>query len=105
MSGVLIDDFHDISHWRAIASDQVQLTLAHDAGPEASALRLDFDFKGGGFVVARREITRVMPTAWAIEFRLRGVARANRLEIKLVDPTNRNVWWWRLKPSCHRSVG
>jgi len=98
MSGELIDDFLDISHWRAIASDQAQLTLAHDAGPDTSALRFDFDFKGGGFIVARREIMRVMPSIWAIEFHLRGVAIANRLEIKLVDPTNRNVWWWRRDP-------
>jgi hypothetical protein len=25
----------------------------------------------------------------------RGVAPANKLELKLVDPSNRNVWWWR----------
>lgn len=95
-SGESIDDCRDISRWSATASGQAQLVLARDAGPDGSALRLDFDFKGsGGFVVARRETPRPMPAIWAIEFRLRGAAPANRLEIKFVDPTNRNVWWWR----------
>ena len=29
----------------------------------------------------------------ALEPRARGVAPANKLELKLVDPSNRNVWW------------
>ena len=92
----VLDDFRDISGWSAVASGQAQLTLGSDAGPAGeAALRLDYDFKGGGgFVVARKNLARPMPAAWALSMRVRGAAPANKLEIKFADPSNRNVWWW-----------
>ena len=92
----LLDDFRDISGWSAVASGQAQLTLGSDAGPAGeAALRLDYDFKGGGgFVVARKNLARPMPAAWALSLRVRGAAPANKLEIKFADPSGRNVWWW-----------
>jgi F5/8 type C domain len=92
-----LDDFRDISPWIAVASGVAQLALRGDAGPDGhAALRLDYDFKtGGGFVVARRNLARAMPAVWAISLRVRGAAPANKFEIKLADPSNRNVWWWR----------
>lgn len=91
-----LDDFQDASRWSAVASGEAQLTIASDAGPsDTASLRLDFDFRGGGgFVVARRELRLAMPSVWALALRLRGAAPANKLEIKLADPSNRNVWWW-----------
>ncbi len=82
----LLDDLRDISGWSAVASGQAQLTLGSDAGPAGeAALRLDYDFKGGGgFVVARRDLARPMPAAWAISLRVRGAAPANKFEIKFV---------------------
>ena len=54
---------------------------------------MDFAFKdGGGFVVARRPFSRAMPEEYAVLFRLRGRGAAINLELKLVDPTGRNVW-------------
>ena len=95
MAGVPLDDFRDVSGWSAVASGQAVLALAQDAGPRGKALRLDFDFKGGGgFVVARKSFSRRMPEVWALEVAVRGAAPANKLEIKLADPSNKNVWWW-----------
>ena len=95
MSAQILDDFRDISGWSAVASGQAQLLLAHDTGPIGAALRLNYDFKGGGgFVVARKPVAQRMPESWTIELQIRGAAPANRLEIKLADPTGRNVWWW-----------
>jgi hypothetical protein len=95
MSGEVFDDFRDVSGWSAIASGEAQLTLSRDDGPGGASLRLDFDFRGGGgFVVARRTLARAMPEAWALSFAVRGAAPANKLEVKLADPSNRNVWWW-----------
>jgi hypothetical protein len=95
MAGEPLDDFEDLSGWSAVASGQAQLALSPDAGPGGRALRLDYDFKGGGgFVVARKSFPRAMPTSWALELRVRGAAPANKLELKLADPSNRNVWWW-----------
>src|SRR5262245_56992682 len=90
-----LDEFRDDAQWTAVASGLAELHLSREPGPHGNALRLDFDFKGGGgFVVARRELTRAMPESWALALRVRGQAPANKLELKLVDPTNRNVWWW-----------
>ena len=35
-----------------------------------------------------------MPESWTIDLHVRGAAPPNRLEIKLADPSGRNVWWW-----------
>ena len=75
--------------WLAVASGQAELKLSQ-AG---TALRMDFDFKGGGgFVVARREFERAMPEDYVLRLRLRGRGPLNNLEIKLVDGTGQNVW-------------
>ena len=42
-----------------------------------------------------KAVARVMPAAWALSMSARGAAPANKLEIKLVDPSGANVWWWR----------
>lgn len=96
MADALLDDFRDVSGWSAVASGQAQLAIARDAGPDgAAALRLDFDFRGGGgFVVARKGFPLAVPAVWALALRMRGAAPANKLEIKLADPSGRNVWWW-----------
>lgn len=83
----------DVSVWRAIASGQAQLTLASASAGSVPALRMDFDFKGGGgFAVARRELSRTMSEDYVLRFRLRGHGAVNNLELKLVDITGQNVW-------------
>jgi F5/8 type C domain-containing protein len=79
--------------WQATVSGNAELRLSAPRAGSASALRMDFDFKGGkGFVVARRTLRRAMPAEYAVRFRLRGRGATNNLELKLVDDTGRNVW-------------
>jgi hypothetical protein len=93
--GELLDDFRDLSGWSAVASGQAQLRISQDEGPHGKALRLDFDFAGGGgFVVARKVFARRLPTSWAFRFFLRGSAPANNFEFKLADPSGKSVWWF-----------
>jgi hypothetical protein len=88
-----LDDFTDLSGWTPVASGQAQLDISRDRGPRGGAMRLDFDFKGGGgFVVARKRFSFPLPEAYAFTFDLRGVAPADKLEFKLVDPNGHNVW-------------
>jgi len=90
---LVLDQFEDVSAWGAVASGQAELRIAQDGGPDGAAMRLDFDFKGGGgFVVARRLLSLPLPDAYAFSFKLRGAAPRNKLEFKLVDPTGTNVW-------------
>ncbi len=94
-AGELLDAFLDLSGWSAIASGRAQLEIARDDGPHGKAMRLDFDFHGGGgFVVARKAFPRAMPASWALRMQVRGAAPANKLELKLADPSGRNVWWF-----------
>jgi hypothetical protein len=89
----LLDDFTDVHGWTAVASGQAQLDLSPDRGPRGSALRLDFDFKGGGgFVVASKRFSFSAPDAYQFTFDVRGMAPANKFEFKLLDPSGHNVW-------------
>ena len=93
MKGATLDDFTELSGWSTVTSGQAQLDISRDRGPRGGAMRLDFDFKGGGgFVVARKRFSFPLPDAYAFTFDVRGVAPANKLEFKLVDPGGHNVW-------------
>ena len=95
MAHVSLDDFEDLSAWLPVASGLARLAIASDVGPGGKAMRLDFDFEGGGgFVVARKALSLTLPESWALSFDLRGIGPRNRLELKLSDPTGRNVWWY-----------
>jgi hypothetical protein len=85
------EDFRDISRWQAAPSAGVQLALSGAAG---GGLRLDFDFGGrAGWAAVRREVAIDLPENWELELSVRGEAKANDLEIKLVDGSGQNVWW------------
>lgn len=90
-----LDDFEDLSGWLPVASGLAVLEILPGRTPAGtSAMRLAFDFKGGGgFVVARKVFSRPMPEAFAIRFTIGGEAPKNRFELKLSDPSGRNVWW------------
>ena len=93
MNGATLDDFTELSGWSTVASGRARLDISGDRGPRGGAMRLDFDFKGGGgFVVARKRFSFQLPDAYVFTFDVRGVAPANKLEFKLVDPGGHNVW-------------
>lgn len=94
MPDLVLDDFRDVSGWLPVASGLARLTIASTVGPIGKAMHLDFDFAGGGgFVVARKALALTVPETWALRFSLRGRGPRNRLEIKLADPSGKNVWW------------
>jgi hypothetical protein len=86
-------DMVDLSAWQPVVSGNAQLHLTPIRSGPFPALRLDYDFQGGGgFVVARCAVSRAMPEDYAVKFRLRGTGAVNNLELKLVDATGQNVW-------------
>jgi hypothetical protein len=98
MTDILLDGFEDVSSWLPVASGLARLEIAGDAGPRGKAMRLDFDFHGGGgFVVARKPFAIVLPETFALCFDVRGVGPRNTIELKLADPSGRNVWWHRIE--------
>jgi len=87
------DDRAWLADWHPTASGNAELELSAVSAGQTPALQMDFDFKGGGgFVVARRAFSRVMPEDYAVRFRLRGRGPVNHLELKLIDATGQNVW-------------
>ena len=72
----------------------MELTIGRDTDADRSAMRLDFDFVGGGgYAVARRELDIPLPGNYEFTFQIRGTAKPNHLEFKLIDASGENVWW------------
>lgn len=93
-SAAVVDSFDDASLWRPVPADGVGMTLSGAPGEKGGALRFDFRFTGGGYAVARRELSLDLPENYRLAFRIRGDAPVNHLEFKLVDSTGSNVWWY-----------
>ncbi|MGW8187432.1 MAG: discoidin domain-containing protein, partial [Desulfobacterales bacterium] len=94
----VLDTFEDISGWKAITSGPATLRISQDQGFSANAMRLDFDFRGGGgFVVATKPFSLVIPESYCFLFQIRGLAPSNAFEFKLVDETHQNVWRYRVE--------
>jgi hypothetical protein len=93
----VLESFDDASAFSASPSDGVALTLRGDSGVARHALRMDVDFQGhAGYAVARRVFSLPpLPAHWALTLWVRGNAKPNTLEIKLVDSSGQNVWWLR----------
>ena len=94
----VLDTFDDLSGWKAITSGQATLRISQDKGFSDIAMRLDFDFRGGGgFVVATTSLSLEIPESYSFHFLIRGLAPANAFEFKLVDESHQNVWRYRVE--------
>jgi len=92
----VLDTFEDLSGWKTITSGQATLRISQDQGFADIAMRLDFDFRGGGgFVVAAKRFSLEIPASYSFLFRIRGLAPQNAFEFKLVDESHQNVWRYR----------
>jgi hypothetical protein len=98
MQRTVLDDFEDLAGWTAITSGQSKLSITRDRGPHGKSMRLDFDFcGGGGFVVARKLFPLELPESYSFSFQIRGDAPSNIFEFKLMDPSDKNVWRYRVE--------
>ncbi|HEY0671299.1 MAG TPA: hypothetical protein VGD27_03480 [Longimicrobiales bacterium] len=78
--------------WTAAPASGVEMRLSDDAG----AIKVDFDFHGGGgWAAFRKDTTLQLPENYEFTFRLKADAPTNTLEFKLVDASGENVWWVR----------
>jgi hypothetical protein len=91
-----VDDFESIEGWSATASEGAQVWLAQEPGRVGQSLRIDFDLgNSNGYVIVRKAFSFSLPKNFAFTFDLLGEGLRNNFEFKLVDPSARNVWWWR----------
>jgi len=93
---VRLDDFQDISGWKVTASEGSSASVVQEPGPTGNAMRIGFDLNpGGGYIIVRKEFSLALPANYAFTFNLRGDAKPNNFEFKLVEPSGKNVWWRR----------
>ncbi len=93
-----LDSFEDLKAWKPAASEDVAARLSQADGCRGKSLRLDYDFRGGsGYAVARRPLPLKLPADWSFSFCLRSSGAVNDIEVKFIDTTGDNVWWWRKK--------
>lgn len=82
--------------WSAHAASGARAALTVERGRRGAALRVDFGLNGPGtWVIARCAMALELPAHYAVTMRLRGNALPNELQVKLIDPSGANVWWWR----------
>ena len=91
---LVLDDFQSSSAWSAVPASGVTMKLTAEPGPHGNALRVDFDFHGGGgYAVLHRKLDLDLPDNYRFEFALRGETAPQNLELKLIDDSGENVWW------------
>ncbi|MEO5831161.1 MAG: discoidin domain-containing protein, partial [Rhodanobacter sp.] len=91
-----LDDFSQSDAWQALATDDISATLRSAGGPHGKALCLDFDFNGvSGGPSLRRTLPITFPENYALSFDVRGTMPPNDLQLKLIDASGDNVWWYR----------
>jgi hypothetical protein len=85
----------DPARWEAAPASGVDMRLSHGDGVVGgTALRIDFDFRGGGgWAALRRQLPVRLPENYELSFWIRGEAPENTLEFKLIDASGENVWW------------
>ena len=85
------------SPWKALASDGVIASVHGARGVEdGGALLLEFDFaKTAGYAAAARPLAVELPDDYEISFWMRAEAGQNHFEVKFVDASGDNVWWFR----------
>ena len=94
----LLDSFDILTPWQAAASDGVTSVISQVAGAEGQAMALDYDFGAvAGYAYAYRALPIDFPDNFALALKLRGQGGSNDLQIKFVDESGQNVWWYQRK--------
>lgn len=91
-----LDEMEDLSQWKFLASDGVSASVHGAKGVEGNALVLEYDLnRTAGYAAATRPLAVTLPEDYEISFWMRGEAGRNHFEMKFVDASGDNVWWFR----------
>ena len=92
------DPFATLAGWQAAASDGVAARMEAVPGAAGEGLRLTYDFaQVSGYAYAARALPIGWPANYALTLRMRGNGGVNDLQVKFVDASGRNVWWFQRK--------
>ena len=93
---ITLDTLDAVAPWKALTSDGVTGSVHGARGLEGGALVLQFDLnETAGYAVATRRLPTDLPEDFEISFWMRGEAGRNNFEVKFVDASGDNVWWYR----------
>lgn len=95
LADTVLDRFETLDGWTAVGTDGARVELARDAGADGMAMRIDYEFPLGGHVLVRKPFRLDLPPNYAFHYRWRGAGPPVNFELKLIDKTDRNVWWYR----------
>jgi hypothetical protein len=91
-----LDDMEDASAWNSLASDGVSASVRRAPGVQGNALVLDYNLnRTAGYAAATKRLPVTLPEEYEITFWMRGEAGRNHFEMKFVDASGDNVWWFR----------
>jgi hypothetical protein len=92
----VLDGFDTSAGWVATHTDDVSATLRTVAGRTGKALCLAYDFNGvSGAASIRKTLPADFPEGFALSFDVRGSMPPNTLQLKLIDDSGDNVWWFQ----------
>lgn len=93
-----LDDLTEPTAWRALASDDVTARLAPALEGLQPRLRLEFNFNArAGYAAADRLLPLELPENFEIDVPVSGDLGGNDLEVKFIDASGENVWWYRIR--------
>lgn len=82
--------------WQAEGTDDLSTSLRRIDGQQGNAICLDFDFNGvSGGATVQKTLPIDWPDNFMLSFDVRGTMPANDLQVKLIDASGDNVWWYR----------
>ena len=91
-----LDDFSHPDAWKATGTDDISTSVKAVKGKSGDAVCVDFNFNGvSGGVTLHRALPIRFPANYALSFDVRGAMPANDLQLRLVDASGDNVWWYR----------
>ena len=96
----ILDSMDSPAGWSVVKSDGLDASLSSVPGAAVSAsgdkaLRLDVDYHGrSGYAVMTRALPLTFVGNYRLSFKLKGSGPPNQLQVKLVDASGDNVWWW-----------
>ena len=93
-----LDEMDDLAAWKSLASDGASASIREGRGVDGGgrSVILEFDLANtAGYAAARRVLPTSLPDDYEISFWMRGEAGRNHFEVKFVDASGDNVWWFR----------
>ncbi|KJV36540.1 hypothetical protein VI08_04115 [Luteibacter yeojuensis] len=95
-SATKLATFDATTGWVATHTDDVSASLHTAPGKNGQAVCLAFDFNGvSGAASIRKTLPIDFPEGFALSFDVRGSMPANTLQLKLIDASGDNVWWYQ----------